>query len=71
MPKKMVQRFFPIAYAQKTLALPDCLTQVGRTADGENGTIEVYSNPFYLAKEFRRKPSNIIDIDRIIEGEWL
>ena len=71
MPKKMVQRFYPIAYAKKTLALSDCLTQVGRTADGANGTIEVYSNPFYLEKEFRRKPSNIIDIDRIIEGEWL
>ena len=71
MPKKMVQRFFPIAYAKKTLALPDCLTQVGRTAEGSNDTIEVYSNPFYLEKEFRRKPSNIIDIDRIIEGEWL
>lgn len=71
MPRKMVQRFFPIAYAMKTNTLRDCLTQVGRTADGENGTIEVYSNPLYLEKEFRRKPSNIIDIDRIIEGEWL
>ena len=71
MPKKMVQRFFPIAYAKKTLALRDCLTQVGRTAEGTNGTIKVYSNPFYLESEFRRKPSNIIDIDRIIEGEWL
>lgn len=71
MPKKMVQRFYPIAYAMKTRTLPDCLTQVGRTADGVDGTIEVYSNPFYTEKEFRRKPSNIIDIDRIIEGEWL
>ena len=71
MPRKMVQRFFPIAYAMQTSTLRDCLTQVGRTAEGPNGTIEVYSNPFYLEKEFRRKPSNIIDIDRIIEGEWL
>ena len=71
MPKKNVQRFFPIAYAMGTVALRDCLTQVGRTAEGANGTIEVYSNPTYLEKEFRRKPSNIIDIDRIIEGEWL
>ena len=71
MPKKMVQRFFPIAYLKNTIVAPDCLTQVGRTADGGNGTIEVYSNPFFLEKEFISKPSNIIDIDRIIDGEWL
>ena len=71
MPRKMVQRFFPIAYAMGTSTLRGCLTQVGRTAEGENGTIKVYSNPFYLESEFKRKPSNIIDIDRIIEGEWL
>lgn len=71
MPNKTVTRYFPVYYAMSTNTLPDCLTQVGRTEEGVNGTIEVYSNPFYSEKEFRRKPSNIIDIDRILEGEWL
>lgn len=71
MPNKTVTRYFPVYYAMRTNALSDCLTQVGRTEQGVNGTIEVYSNPFHNEKEFRRKPSNIIDIDRILEGEWL
>lgn len=71
MPNKTVTRYFPVYYAMRTNALSDHLTQVGRTEQGVNGTIEVYSNPFYNEKEFRRKPSNIIDIDRILEGEWL
>ena len=48
MPRKIVKRFFPIAYAMKTSTLRDCLTQVGRTEDGTNGTIKVYSNPFKI-----------------------
>lgn len=71
MPKRTVTRYFKVFYAMRTNTLSDCLTQVGRTGQGVNGTIEVYSNPFYSEKEFRRKPSNIIDIDRILEGEWL
>lgn len=71
MPKKTVTRYFKVFYAMKTSCLSDCLTQVGRIEEGVNGTIEVYSNPFYSEKEFRRKPSNIIDIDRMLEGEWL
>lgn len=71
MSNKTVTRYFPVYYAMRTNTLSDCLTQVGRTEQGVNGTIEVYSNPFYSEKEFRRKPSNIIDIDRILEGEWL
>lgn len=71
MPNKTVTRYFPVYYAMRTNALSDCLTQVGRTEQGVNGTIEVYSNPFYNEKEFRRKSSNIIDIDRMLEGEWL
>lgn len=71
MPKRTVTRYFKVFYAMQTSSLCDCLTQVGRIEEGVNGTIEVYSNPFYSEKEFRRKPSNIIDIDRILEGEWL
>lgn len=71
MPKRTVTRYFKVFYAMKTSSLGDCLTQVGRIEEGANGTIEVYSNPFYSEKEFRRKPSNIIDIDRMLEGEWL
>lgn len=71
MPNKTVTRYFPVYYAMRTNTLSDCLTQVGRTEEGVNGTITVYSNPFYNEKKFRRKPSNIIDIDRILEGEWL
>lgn len=71
MPNKTVTRYFPVYYAMRTNTLSDYLTQVGRTEEGVNGTIEVYANPFYSEKEFRRKPSNIIDIDRILEGEWL
>ena len=71
MPKRTVTRYFKVFYAMRTNTLSDCLTQVGRTEQGVNGTIEVYSNPFCSEKEFRRKPSNIIDIDRILEGEWL
>lgn len=69
--KRMVKRYFGVVYAMKTNTLGDRLTQVGRTSEGKNNTIAVFTNPFYTEHEFRRKPSNLIDIDRILEEEWL
>lgn len=69
--KKIVTRYFSVVYAMKTNTLGDRLAQVGRTTEGQNNTIAVFTNPFYTGHEFRRKPSNLIDIDRILEGEWL
>lgn len=71
MPKYMVKRIFPVWLAKSTRTLSSRLVQVGRTDIMPNGNIAVFINPFYLEHEFHRKPTNFVNVDRTMEGDFL
>ena len=58
--KRMVKRYFGVVYAMKTNTLRDRLTQVGRTSEGKNNTIAVFTNPFYTEQDvYKRQVQSI------------
>nr|DAX91178.1 MAG TPA: hypothetical protein [Caudoviricetes sp.] len=71
MPNFEVQRHFGVVFAKPTRSLRYRLCQVGRSEVLPNGNIAIYSNPFYTDGEFHRKASNLVKVDRMLEGDYL
>ena len=71
MPNFEVKRHFGVVFAKPTRQLRYRLCQVGRTERLSNGNIAVYTNPFYTDSEFHRKESNLVKVDRMLEGDFL
>lgn len=71
MPNFEVKRHFRVVFAKPTRSLRYRLCQVGRSETLPNGNIAIYVNPFYTDSEFHRKASNLVTVDRIMEGDFL